>query len=95
VFERNEGDSRLCRSSAGDSTTRGNSLRLTVGRALEDSATEPVSFIMARMSLLLLRSTHPLVSPIVLRHRMRVQQGSLRMWPASVPIKLSAIALDG
>jgi hypothetical protein len=63
--------------------------------ALEDSATELVAFTMARINLLLLSSYSSIGQLIALRHRMSVQQGSLRMWPASVPIELSVIALVG
>ena len=63
--------------------------------ALEDSATELVAFTMARINLLLPSSYLSIGQLIALRHRMRVQQGSLRMWLASVPIELSAIALVG
>jgi hypothetical protein len=55
--------------------------RMIVECALEDSATELVAFTMARINLLLPSSCSFVGQLIALRHRMRVQQGSLRMWP--------------
>ena len=66
---------------------------MIVDYSLEDSATELVAFTMARINLLLPSSYSSTGQLIALRHRMRVQQGSLRMWPGSVPIELSTIAL--
>ena len=74
---------------------RGSALHMIVECALEDSATELFAFTMARINLLLPSSCSSIGQLIALRHRMRTQQGSLRMWPASVLIKLSAIVWAG